>query len=132
MRAGDGGAALGAYSAPGKVRISIDSATSKRWSSVQLTMLADSGVASGQVRQFPVVARLNAALLLAPVLGTGLLSMYPASRPGPVSTAGIAVTSPAISNPPRAASSNPRLVDDACRLRGHRSLPAGSTTPLFS
>ena len=55
--------------------MSIDSATSNRWSSVQLTMLADSGVPSGHIRQSPLVARLNAALLLLPVLGTGLLPM---------------------------------------------------------
>ena len=75
MRAGDGGAALGPYSEPGKVRMSMDSATSNRWSSVQLTMVADSGVPSGQFRQSPVAARLNAALPLEPVLGTGLLSI---------------------------------------------------------
>lgn len=75
MRAGDGGAALGPYSEPGKVRMSMDSATSNRWSSEQLTMVAASGMASGQVRQSPPMARLKAALFLAPVLGTGLLSM---------------------------------------------------------
>ena len=74
MRAGDGGAALGPYSEPGKVLMSMDSATSNLWSSMQLTMLADSGVTSGHIRQSPVLARLNAALVLAPVLGTGLLS----------------------------------------------------------
>ena len=75
MRAGDGGAALGPYSEPGKVRMSMDSATSNWWSSVQSTMLADSGVPSGHIRQSPLVARLKAASLLVPVLGTGLLSM---------------------------------------------------------
>ena len=75
MRAGDGGAALGPYSEPGKVRMSMDSATSNLWSSAQLTMLADSGVASGHVRQSPLLARLKAASPLVPVLGTGLLSI---------------------------------------------------------
>jgi hypothetical protein len=36
-------------------------------------MLADSGVMSGHIRQSPVLARLKAASLLAPVLGTGSL-----------------------------------------------------------
>jgi hypothetical protein len=56
MRAGDGGAAVGPYSEPGKVRMSTDSATSNRWSSVQLTIAAESGVPSGHIRQLPLVA----------------------------------------------------------------------------
>lgn len=55
--------------------MSMDSATSNLWSSAQLTMLADSGVVSGHMRQSPPLARLTAALLLVPVLGTGSLSM---------------------------------------------------------
>ncbi|BDB45733.1 hypothetical protein IWGMT90018_61790 [Mycobacterium kiyosense] len=68
-----GGAAVGPYSEPGKVCRSTASATSKRWSSAQLTMLADSGVPSGQFRQSPLLARLKALLVLEPVLGTGSL-----------------------------------------------------------
>jgi hypothetical protein len=74
MRAGEGGAALGPYSAPGNVRMSTDSATSNLWSSAQLTIFADSGVASGQIRQSPLAALLKAASLLVPVVGTGLPS----------------------------------------------------------
>lgn len=66
---------MGPYSEPGNVRMSIDAATSNRWSSAQLTMEADSGVPSGQFRQLPLVARLKAAFVLLLVLGTGLLSM---------------------------------------------------------
>ena len=61
IRAGDGGAASGPYSVPGNVRMSTDSATSNRWSSVQLTIAAASGVRSGQFRQSPLLARLKAA-----------------------------------------------------------------------
>ena len=71
MRAAVGGGAVGPYSEPGKVRMSMDSATSNRWSSLQSTMLAASGIRSGQIRQLPLVARLNASLPLAPVGGTG-------------------------------------------------------------
>src|SRR6202008_860890 len=124
MRVGDGGAALGPYSEPGKVRMSMDSATSNRWSSVHFTMLAASGLPSGQIRQSPLAAGLKEGLRLGPVLGTGALLIYPASRRGPVPTAGTAVTSPAISKPPRAVSSSARLVAVACNARGHRD-PAG-------
>ncbi len=116
MRAGVGGAALGPYSEPGNVRMSMDSATSNLWSSPQLTIFADSGVASGHIRHSPREARLRAASLLAPVLRTGLLSR---SRPDSVLT-GIAVTSPAINRPPSAVSSSARRVARACRLRGHK------------
>jgi len=53
--------------------MSMDSATSNRWSSPQLTTVAASGVRYGHIRQSPVLARLKVALLLPPVLGTGLL-----------------------------------------------------------
>ncbi len=122
MRAGVGGAALGPYSEPGKVRMSMDSATSNLWSSPQLTIFADSGVVSGHIRHSPLAARLKAASLLAPVLRTGLAS---SSRPDPVPPpTGIAVTSPAISRPPSAVSSSARRVARACRLRGHRKAEA--------
>ncbi|COX33990.1 Uncharacterised protein [Mycobacterium tuberculosis] len=75
MRAGDGGAAFCPYSMPGNVRMSMDSATSNRCSSAQLTMAADSGVPSGHIKQSPLATRLNEALILAPVLGTGLRAM---------------------------------------------------------
>src|SRR5689334_20852684 len=117
MRAGVGGAALGPYSAPGNVRMSMDSATSNLWSSPQLTIFEDSGVVSGHIRHSPVPARLKAASLLVPVLRTGLLSR---NRPDPGPPTGIAVTSPAISRPPSAVSSSARRVARACRLRGHR------------
>ena len=71
MRAAVGGGADGPYSEPGKVRMSMDSATSNRCSSLQSTMLAASGIRSGHIRQLPLAARLNASLPLAPVGGTG-------------------------------------------------------------
>src|ERR1700741_341190 len=132
MRAGDGGAALGPYSEPGKVRMSTDSATSNLWLSAQLTMLAASGVASGHIRQSPPLARLNAASLLVPVLGTGSASMYPASRPGPPPTTGSAVTSPAINKPPSAVSSSARRVAVACNPRGHWKPPGGCSAGSFA
>ncbi len=70
MRAGDGGAASGPYSEPGKVRMSTDWATSKRWSSLQSTMVAASGDLSGQVRQLPALALAKAAVPLEPTNGS--------------------------------------------------------------
>ncbi|CAM3223380.1 hypothetical protein MYCO108962_07690 [Mycobacterium colombiense] len=118
IRAGVGGAALGPYSEPGNVRMSMDSATSNLWSSPQLTILDDSGVVSGHIRHSPGEARLKAASLLVPVLRTGLLS---SNRPDPAPPTGIAVTSPAINRPPSAVSRSARRVARACRLRGHRN-----------
>jgi hypothetical protein len=71
MRVAVGGGASGPYSEPGNVRMSIDSATSNRWSSLQSTMVAASGNRSGHIRQLPMVAWLKASLPFDPVLGTG-------------------------------------------------------------
>ena len=62
MRAGDGGAASGPYSLPGKVRMSTDSETSKRCSSLQSTISPESGVRSGQFRQSLLLAWSNVSL----------------------------------------------------------------------
>src|SRR5262245_46919678 len=74
IRAADGGLASGPYSLPGNVRMSTDSATSNRWSSLQSTILAFSGVFS-HVRQSPLRALLKVALARVPVLGTAPESM---------------------------------------------------------
>jgi hypothetical protein len=50
--------------------MSTDWATSKRWSSLQSTMLAASGDLSGQVRQLPALALAKAAVPLEPTNGS--------------------------------------------------------------
>src|ERR1700694_5343726 len=99
MRAADGGGASGPYSLPGKVRMSTDSATSKRWSSLQATIDAASGVRSGQFRQSPLWAWLNASLPRAPDSGIELAE--PVSPVGPL-LLGSAVSTPAMSKAPSA------------------------------
>jgi len=107
---GVGGAASGPYSLPGNVRMSTDSATSKRCSSLQSTISAASGVRSGQLRQSPAFACLKVSLPRGP------REMVLAVRPE-LSVCGIAVIKPAMSRPPSAVSSSARRVEAACRLR---------------
>ena len=113
MRAADGGAASGPYSLPGNVRISTDSATSKRCSSLQSTISAASGVRSGQFRQSPLLAWLNVSVPRGPsVIALAFTALAPSLR-------GSAVITPAISRPPSAVSNSARRVEVACRLRHH-------------
>src|SRR4051812_43955236 len=111
MRDGDGGAASGPYSLPGKVRMSTDSATSKRCSPLQSTTSAASGLRSGQFRQSPLLDLPNVSAPRRPrVIAPGVIGPSPR---------GIAVSRPAIRSPPSAVSRSARRVDVACRLRHH-------------
>ncbi len=118
MRAGEGGAACGPYSLPGKVRMSIDSAISNRWSFAQSTIVAWSGALAGQVKQSPSRALLKVSKSLAETLGPALAA-YPASRPASSAPAGSTMVTPAISSPPSAVNSSARRVDLACRVPNH-------------
>ncbi|CAM3679331.1 hypothetical protein MYFR107205_22260 [Mycolicibacterium frederiksbergense] len=122
MRAGDGGAASGPYSVPGKVRMSMDSATSNRCSVVQSTICAASGVRSGQFRQSPPLALSKVLFVRSP--SAPVPEFSPASRP-PAAESGSTVMTPAIISPPSAVSSSARRVglsgllrDSAVRHRG--------------
>src|SRR3954465_2764621 len=117
MRDGDGGAASGPYSLPGKVRMSTDAAASKRCSPLQSTPSAASGLRSGQFRQSPLLDLLKVSAPRRPsVIAPGV--MGPSPR-------GIAVSTPAIRSPPSAVSRSARRVDVACRPRHHATFGVG-------
>src|SRR6478736_3472523 len=117
MRDGEGGAASGPYSLPGKVRMSTDSATSKRCSPWQSTTSAACGLRSGQFRQSPLLDLLKVSAPRRPrVIAPGVIGPSPR---------GIAVSTPAIRSPPSAVSRSARRVDVACRLRHHATFGVG-------
>src|SRR3954468_2852279 len=124
IRAGEGGAASGPYSLPGKVLMSRVSATSKRCSSLQDTGWAASGVRSGQFRQSPLLTLSNGALLRGPSAAAPAVSALLPSAPR-----GSAVINPAMSSPPSAVSSSARRVEAACRLC-HHGVPLGGCSAV--
>ena len=124
MRAVDGGAASGPYSLPGKVRMSTDSATSKRCSSLQSTICA------GVRRAFrPVQAVAALGVVERVVAAGGPREIAPAVRPMGRPVCGSAVMRPAMRRPPSAVSSSARRVEAACRLRHHARCGRRSSSP---